>query len=79
MGFDSTSARRAAIAWDDEAAIAAIATNLDVDFSGGLISLAGEEVGDAIRSEEISAGASLVAALPAVRAALLFRQPWWFA
>jgi 3-phosphoshikimate 1-carboxyvinyltransferase len=67
-------ARRAAIAWDDEAAVAAIAANLDVDFAGGLISLAGEEVGDAIRSEEISAGASLVAALPAVRAALLFRQ-----
>ncbi len=31
-------------------------------------------VGDAIRTEEISAGASKVAALPAVREALLFRQ-----
>ena len=36
--------------------------------------LSGEEVSDAIRSEEISAAASRVAALPAVRAALLFRQ-----
>jgi 3-phosphoshikimate 1-carboxyvinyltransferase len=31
-------------------------------------------VGDSIRTEEISAGASKVAVLPAVRAALLFRQ-----
>jgi 3-phosphoshikimate 1-carboxyvinyltransferase len=43
-------------------------------FAENSIRLAGEEVGDAIRSEEISAGASRVAALPAVRAALLFRQ-----
>jgi 3-phosphoshikimate 1-carboxyvinyltransferase len=67
-------ARRAAIGWEDEAAVAAIAANLDVSFAGGVISLAGENVADAIRSEEISVGASLVAALPEVRAALLFRQ-----
>ncbi len=67
-------ARRAAIGWDDETAVAEIAANLDVDFAGGLIRLCGEDVGDAIRGEEISVGASLVAALPAVRAALLFRQ-----
>jgi 3-phosphoshikimate 1-carboxyvinyltransferase len=40
----------------------------------GVTRLSGEDVGDAIRSEEISGGASRVAALPAVRAALLFRQ-----
>ena len=67
-------ARRAAVDWHDEAGVAAIAATLDVAFAGHVISLAGEDVGDAIRSEEISAGASLVAALPAVRAALLFRQ-----
>ena len=58
----------------DEAGVAAIAAALDVEFSESDIRLAGETVGDAIRTEEISAGASKVAALPAVRAALLFRQ-----
>jgi 3-phosphoshikimate 1-carboxyvinyltransferase len=67
-------ARRAGVDWADEAGVAAIAVALDVDFSESDIRLAGETVGDAIRSEEISAGASQVAALPAVRAALLFRQ-----
>ncbi|MEF8705397.1 MAG: bifunctional 3-phosphoshikimate 1-carboxyvinyltransferase/cytidylate kinase [Candidatus Accumulibacter sp. UW27] len=67
-------AGRAGIAWDDEPGVAAIAGELDIEFAGGAIRLAGEEVSDAIRSEEISAGASRVAALPAVRAALLFRQ-----
>jgi 3-phosphoshikimate 1-carboxyvinyltransferase len=67
-------ARRAGIAWDDEAKVAAIAAGLDVVFGENSILLAGEEVGDAIRSEEMSSGSSQVAALPAVRAALLFRQ-----
>ncbi|HRE16467.1 MAG TPA: (d)CMP kinase, partial [Rhodocyclaceae bacterium] len=67
-------ARRAGVAWDDEAAVAAIATQLDVEFGEESIRLAGEEVGQAIRTEEISSGASQVAVLPAVRAALLFRQ-----
>lgn len=67
-------ARRAGVAWDDAPAVAAIAAALPVSFSGEDICLAGEVVGDAIRTEEISAGASQVAALPAVREALLFRQ-----
>jgi len=67
-------ARRAGVAWDDEAAVAAIARDLDVVFGEDSIRLAGEDVGEAIRTEEISSGASQVAALPAVRAALLFRQ-----
>lgn len=67
-------ARRAGIAWDDEPAVAKIAAGLDVVFGEDSIQLSGEEVGEAIRQEEISAGASFVAALPAVRAALLFRQ-----
>ena len=65
---------RAGIPWDDEAGVAVIAAGLDVEFAGATIMLSGEEVSDAIRSEEISAAASRVAALPAVRAALLFRQ-----
>ena len=67
-------AQRAGVAWDDEGGVAALAATLDVEFQGEEIRLAGVPVGDAIRSEEISAGASRVAALPAVREALLFRQ-----
>jgi 3-phosphoshikimate 1-carboxyvinyltransferase len=67
-------ADRASVAWDDEAKVAAIAAALPVEFDRGTIRLAGEDVSEAIRSERMSAGASKVAALPAVRAALLFRQ-----
>ena len=67
-------AQRAGIAWDDEAGVAAVAAGLDVEFGENSIRLGGEEVGDAIRHEEISLGASHIAALPEVRRALLFRQ-----
>ena len=66
--------KRAGVALEDEAEVAAIAAGLDVVFRENSITLAGEEVGEAIRHEDISAGASKVAALPAVRNALLFRQ-----
>ena len=67
-------ARRAGVAWDDEEQVAEVAARLDVRFNGDTMTLAGDDVSDAIRSEEISSAASIVAALPAVRAALLFRQ-----
>ncbi|MGA8881720.1 MAG: (d)CMP kinase, partial [Azonexus sp.] len=67
-------AKRAGVSWTDEVAVAAIAAALDVEFSETDIRLDGQSVGEAIRSEEISSGASQVAALPAVREALLFRQ-----
>ena len=67
-------AQKAGVDWADESGVAAIATRLDVEFTAGDIRLDGELVGDSIRTEEISAGASKVAALPAVRDALLFRQ-----
>ncbi len=67
-------AQQAGIDWADEAGVAAIAAGLDVEFSESDIRLNGALVGDAIRTEEMSAGASKVAALPAVREALLFRQ-----
>ena len=51
-----------------------IAEGLDAEFSGETVRLGGDDVSEAIRSEEMSAGASQVAALPAVRTALLFRQ-----
>ena len=67
-------AQRAGVDWADEPGVAAIALALEVEFSETDICLDGQLVGDAIRTEEISAGASKVAALPAVREALLFRQ-----
>jgi 3-phosphoshikimate 1-carboxyvinyltransferase len=67
-------ARRAGVAWDDEAGVAMIAAGLDVVFGENSVRLCGEDVSEAIRHEDISSGASQVAALPAVRDALLFRQ-----
>ena len=67
-------AKQAGIDWADEAGVAGLAAVLDVSFSGSDILLNGSLVGDAIRTEDMSAGASKVAALPAVREALLFRQ-----
>ena len=59
---------------DDEAALARHALHLHVTFEDGEIFLFGQRVTDAIRSEDCGKGASRVAALPAVRAALLSRQ-----
>ena len=62
----------------DEQAVAEIASRLDVKFDvagdSTLILLAGENVTDAIRQESVSMNASVVAAYPKVRAALLQRQ-----
>ena len=67
-------ASRQAVHWDDEHGMADIAHALDVRFEGEHILLAGDDVSHAIRSETIGVGASQVAALPLVRAALLERQ-----
>ena len=65
-------------AWDDVAGLAEIARNLDVkfDFTGddGSVFLAGQEVTKAIRAEDCSRGASVVAAISEVRTALIQRQ-----
>ena len=57
-----------------EAAIAALAQRLPVRFVGELVLLDGEDVSDAIRSEEGGMNASKVSALPAVRTALVALQ-----
>jgi cytidylate kinase len=67
-------AQRSGVQLDDEKAVAALAAALPAEFRDARILLAGDEVTDAIRSEACSAGASKVAALPAVRSALLERQ-----
>jgi cytidylate kinase len=67
-------AMRRGVSLTDEAAVAALATALPAEFRGGQIWLAGENVTQTIRTEEVGEGASKVAALPAVREALLARQ-----
>ena len=58
----------------DSASVSALAAKLPAEFRPGKVWLASEEVTRAIRSEEVGEGASKVAALPAVREALLGRQ-----
>ena len=62
------------IAWDNETALSQLAAHLPVEFLGQTILLNGQDVSQHIRSEQIGMGASAVAKLPAVRAALLQRQ-----
>ncbi|WNK18991.1 (d)CMP kinase [Halomonas piscis] len=63
---------------DDEAGLARVAANLDVAFpvTGGAVQtlLEGQDVSRAIRTEQAGERASRVAAVPAVREALLQRQ-----
>ena len=54
-----------------EAAIVALLSSLSIQFSGEQILLDGEDVSDAIRTEEAGMNASKVSAFPKVRAALL--------
>jgi 3-phosphoshikimate 1-carboxyvinyltransferase len=69
-------ATRAGLALDaaHESAIATLAEQLDVRFEGERVLLAGEDVTDAIRTEEAGMNASRVSALPAVRTALVTLQ-----
>ena len=67
------------IDWTDETAVAGVARNLDTRFETAAdeevaVVYAGRDVTAEIRSEEGGRGASVVAAQPAVRAALLERQ-----
>ncbi|MBE9396523.1 (d)CMP kinase [Pontibacterium sp. N1Y112] len=65
---------------DDTEALTVLAEHLDVQFNavegsdGIRIVLEGEEVTDTIRTEKVGGDASVVAAIPAVREALLNRQ-----
>ncbi|MGQ7249449.1 (d)CMP kinase [Halomonas sp. V046] len=71
-------ALRRDLALDDEPAIAAVAASLDVVFriegAETAVELEGEIVTREIRTEQVGDSASRVAALPAVRQALLQRQ-----
>jgi len=58
------------VASDDEQALARLAESLDLHFSGEQIRLAGVDVSDALRREDVGALASKVSAWPQVRDAL---------
>ena len=71
-------AGRHGIPLDDEAAVASLASRLDVEFRGEgektKVFIEGSDVTDEIRTETSGSAASQVASLPAVREALLQRQ-----
>jgi 3-phosphoshikimate 1-carboxyvinyltransferase len=67
-------AARSGIDAKDEAAVAMLAVRLPARFEGGEVFLGDGRVTDDIRTEECSLAASFVAALPAVRQALMKRQ-----
>jgi len=79
----AVAARARGVAWDAEAALAELAARMDVRFqldgdrNRVFVTAAGqgeEEVTGALRTPEVSTGASAVSKLPAVRAALLGLQ-----
>ena len=68
------------IAWDQADALGELAQKLSIEFDQDEIYLAGDRITEAVRSEQMSRGASEVAIHPPVRNALLnlqrnFRQP----
>ncbi len=67
-------ALRAGADLDDEEALARLARGMDVQFRGGRTWLDGRDVTEEVRTEDVSAAASRVAARPRVRDALLTRQ-----
>lgn len=72
-------ALRRTLSLEDESGVAVVAAGLDVEFTAGAdgllhIVLDGTEVGADLRTETCGNAASRIAALPAVRAALLQRQ-----
>ena len=67
-------ARQKQTEWTDEEGVARLAAELPVGFVGQTVLLDSTDVSQEIRSEAVGMGASAVAQLPAVRAALLQRQ-----
>lgn len=66
--------KQAGISWQDEAGLAQKAEGLEIRFENGEILLNDNIVSEAVRSEEMSRGASEVAVHPEVRRALLALQ-----
>lgn len=70
--------RQRGLSWDDAEGLARLADGLDIDFrwegDDNRVLVSGEDLSSAIRTPEISEGASQVSAHPPVRAALLELQ-----
>lgn len=62
------------ISWQNAKELAALTAELDIRFEAEKILLNGQDVSDAVRSEEMGKGASEVAVHPEVRAALMDLQ-----
>lgn len=62
------------VALDGEAALTALAADLNVSFRGGRPLLDGRDVADALRTEAVSSAASRIAVHAALRRALIERQ-----
>jgi len=68
-------ATRAQVAWDDDEGLRRLLdAGLDLGFAGDRVLLGGEDVSEAIRTPEMSRGASVVSARPVVRQKLLGLQ-----
>ena len=67
-------AQRDRIQLTDESGLAELALRMEIRFEGDRIFLDGIPVGDELRGEQCAAAASIVAALPRVRTALLNKQ-----
>ncbi|MDD5389055.1 MAG: (d)CMP kinase [Gallionellaceae bacterium] len=67
-------AQQAGVALEDEPGLVELAHKIALRFDGVEVYLNGAAVGDVIRTEEAGRAASRIAALPALRAALLQRQ-----
>jgi cytidylate kinase len=70
----AVAALRATADLDDEAQLARLAEDMQVEFRDGALLLGGRDVSDEMRAEEVGAAASRVAARARVREALLRRQ-----
>ena len=62
------------VAWDDMHRMEQLSIAAEIELSPGRISLNGEDVTDAIRTPEVSNGASKIAVIPGVRRAMVTKQ-----
>jgi cytidylate kinase len=67
-------ALRQNVSWDDIHRMGQLAEAADIELSPGRIRLNGEDITEAIRTPEVSSGASKVAVIPAVRRAMVAKQ-----
>jgi cytidylate kinase len=67
-------ALRQGVSWEDMHRMEQLAIAADIELSPGRISLNGEDVTEAIRTPEVSSGASKVAVIPGVRRAMVAKQ-----